>query len=365
MSFKRNKIDGLQSLRAVAAIFVMVFHGTQMIEKQLGYSFLNNFFMAGFSGVDIFFVLSGFIILYTSYKANYSIAGFLKKRFIRIYPIYWVVSFLLVLAFLFAPDPGQSYKTNLSFILSSFSLFPQEKYIVGIAWTLSYEVIFYLVFAFTYLRNPKLLLYTFIVWISIILITDMLHLKTGVYAVDALLNPIIINFALGCLVAHLYIRYAQFVQWRQVLATGLFLFALSWVVYYIIVKDDPVAFTAPISRVYLFGLPSAFIIFGIAYSNSFNNKVMVYLGDASYSLYLIHGTVLSMILKLVVKFRVDSLLANMGGALVIFGATILVGCLFYRFVEKPLIGIARWYLEESKLAVYLAKHYRSSISHRA
>jgi peptidoglycan/LPS O-acetylase OafA/YrhL len=349
-------------LRAVAAILVMIFHGSQMIEEQLGYSFLNYFFMAGFSGVDIFFVLSGFIILYTSHNSNYTIAQFLKRRFIRIYPIYWVVSFLLVLYFVFAPNPDQAYKTDVSFILSSLTLFPQEKYIVGIAWTLSYEIIFYIVFAFTYLLNPRYLLYIFILWISMILMTDFFGIKSGIFAVDALLNPIIINFAFGCLIAYIFIHKHDFEKWRLILFSGILLFAISWVLYYVIVKDDPTAFTAPISRVYLFGFPSALIILGTAYSGSFDNKLLVYLGDASYSLYLIHGTVLSVLLKLILYFGLAALFNNIIGALLIFAATIIAGCLIYKMVEKPLIRLTRRYLEESKLSVYLAKYHRSSTS---
>lgn len=72
-----SQIDSLQAIRAFAAIAVMLFHGTKMLQDKLGYLFLNNVFIAGFSGVDVFFVLSGFIILYTS-SAN-------KKKY---YPFY-------------------------------------------------------------------------------------------------------------------------------------------------------------------------------------------------------------------------------------------------------------------------------------
>src|SRR5687768_14777695 len=202
-----SKIDPLQALRAFAAISVMFFHGTEMIEDQLGYLFLNNAFLAGFSGVDVFFVLSGFIILYTTRNKGLSIAAFLKKRFVRISPIYWVVTALLIAAYFASPSPDSAHKKDLEVILRSFLLFPQKQHVLGIAWTLSYEIIFYHVFAITYLKNPRLLFYTFAGWITIILVTTLLKLETGIFALDALFNPVIILFALGCLVAYLFVKY--------------------------------------------------------------------------------------------------------------------------------------------------------------
>jgi len=211
-----SKIDSLQAIRAFAAIAVMLFHGTQIINERIDYLFLDNIFIAGFSGVDVFFVLSGFIILYTSGSGKNNITTFLKKRFIRIYPIYWIVTALLMAAFFVSPSAEQSYKGDLITILGSFALFPQSKYIVGVAWTLTYEVIFYLVFAVTYFRRPIFLFYAFIGWITIIFIFHIsyfifhiFNIKTDIFLIHVLTNPIILNFSLGCLVAYSYKRYSS------------------------------------------------------------------------------------------------------------------------------------------------------------
>ena len=164
-----SKIDSLQAIRGFAAIGVLMFHGTEMIHTKLGYLPMNNLSIVGFSGVDVFFVLSGFIILYTSFGKT-SISNFIKKRIIRIYPIYWVVTVLLISLYFISPSPDQAHKGDLGVILGSLSLFPQEHYVVGVAWTLTYEVIFYLVFAVSYFKSPKVFYYTFFSWAAMILI---------------------------------------------------------------------------------------------------------------------------------------------------------------------------------------------------
>jgi peptidoglycan/LPS O-acetylase OafA/YrhL len=343
-----SKIDPLQALRAFAAISVMFYHGTEMIEDQLGYLFLNNAFNAGFSGVDIFFVLSGFIILYTTRNKGMTIPAFLKKRFVRIYPIYWVVTALLIAAYFASPSPDNAHKEDPGVVLGSFLLFPQKKYVIGVAWTLSYEIIFYLVFAFTYLKNPKLLFYTFAGWTAIILVTTLLKLETGIFALDALFNPIIILFAFGCLIAHLFVEYPHFAYWKACIVVGLGLFVITSFIFCQAIIRDPLAFSAPISRVYLFGIPAALVIFGSLYLPTAVPRVLVYLGDASYSLYLIHGTVLSIMLKVVLKFNLGDVFGNVVGALVLFTATVVASAAFYSVVEKPLLKILNQLLFRSK-----------------
>ncbi len=332
-----SKIASLQAIRAFAAIFVMLFHGTEILQERLGYLFLNNIFVAGFSGVDVFFVLSGFIILYTSSAEKNNIARFLKKRFIRIYPIYWIVTALLIVSFFIAPSSDQSYKSDPGVILGSLSLFPQKQYVVGVAWTLTYEVIFYLVFAVTYFKNPKFLFYAFTGWVTTILLCFFLNIKTGSFAIDALISPIILNFAFGCLVAYLYKRYANFAYSGWIFWSGLVLFTLMWSIFYQLRISNPDAFTGDMARVYLFGIPAAFLIFGALYLPVGIPWLLVYLGDASYSLYLVHGTVLSLLIKLVVKFNYEALFGSVAGAITLFIGTLFISCCFYSVVEKNLL----------------------------
>ncbi len=336
----KRKIDTLQILRAFAAISVVLFHGTNMIYERLGYTFCANIFSAGFSGVDIFFVLSGFIILYTAINKGFSKTEFLKRRFARIYPIYWIVTILLIFSYVAAPSIEQAHRGNFLKILNSLLLWPQSEkdYVLSVAWTLSYEIIFYLVFAFTFLKKPVYLVYAFLGWIILILVTNLLGLSTHIVTIDTLLNPVVINFSFGCLIAYLYVKYPNFAYWRWVLLLGSILFVCSWSIFYYISSQNPMAFANPFSRVYLFGLPAALIIYGALYIHTPVSKVLVYLGDASYSIYLVHITMLSILTKIALKFHIQDLLGGFGASLFIFVCTLVGGCLFYQWIETPLLN---------------------------
>ena len=332
------KIDSLQAIRAFASISVMLFHGTVIIHERLNYLFLNNLFIAGFSGVDIFFVLSGFIILYTSHNKTIDSTSFLQKRFVRIYPIYWLVTLFLVIAFFMSPTVNQAHKGDSYTILGSLFLLPQKQYILGVAWTLAYEVIFYLLFAFTYLKKPSYLFYCFKTWIIFILVSYFFNLKTGSYFIDWFLNPVILNFALGCILAYVYIHIKCIKSTNWYFWIGLILFTTSWLVYYQFKINQSNLLNEDISRVFLFGIPSTLLIYGSLHSKINVPKWIVYLGDASYSLYLVHGTILSILIKILIKLDLAPHFNNFLGALSLFIYTLILSCCFYSLVEKKLLN---------------------------
>jgi exopolysaccharide production protein ExoZ len=348
MNVSPQRIDGLQVMRALAATFVMMYHGMHMLHRDTGFWFLNKAMVVGYSGVDIFFVISGFIILYTSDFGIFKMAKFLKKRFIRIFPIYWVVNILLLIAYFISPSPDQLFKGKLDVILGSLLLLPQQQYIIGISWTLSYELIFYLIFAITFNVSKKFLFIFLSIWTVIILTTYGLHVKSQYTIIDTLLNPVVIEFILGCFLAYLYKRYPYVKGWYLFLIVGAVGYLVNWNIYYTARLKDDTAFISYISRLYLFGLPVTVFIFGLLYVKRGYPRLLVYLGDASYSLYLIHGTVISALLKLAEKFELRPLLSNNLGACVMFAITISVAMLFYTYVEKPLIAQIRKRIKKSE-----------------
>lgn len=341
MDIEVKKIDALQAMRAFAAILVMFFHGTAIIGRELNYNFANGFFYIGFVGVDVFFVLSGFIIFYTSKPTSFNIPEFFKKRFIRIYPIYWIVISGLILQYFISPTPDKAFKGDPEVILASATLFPHEVLIVGVAWTLTYEVIFYLMFGLTFAISRKFFFRSFACWSVIIVICYFFNIKSQFFAINALINPIILEFGFGCLIAYLYQNIKYFNYWKWAVAIGGILLAADIVVIYFALKNDPAAFSAGIHRVYLFGIPSTILIFGLLYFDKPVYKLLVMLGDASYSVYLIHGTVISTTAQILAKIHLKNIVNNMGGAILIFAFTLAVGRVFYLLVEKPLVRFLR------------------------
>ena len=147
---ERSGLVSVQFLRAVAALGVVVFH-LQPFEQQFlpGPTIAPRWFALGDIGVDLFFVISGFIIVEsTSNWFDRRHAGqFLWRRLTRIYPIYWFYNLLLLAMFWLQPSV-LSANRQAPDLLASFLLTPPHgKTLLLISWTLMYEVEFYLIFA--------------------------------------------------------------------------------------------------------------------------------------------------------------------------------------------------------------------------
>ncbi|MBS7566814.1 acyltransferase [Mucilaginibacter sp. Bleaf8] len=339
MAKSHQTIESLQVLRAFAAISVMGLHGTHIMHMRLGFHFWDEIFNGGCSGVDVFFVISGFIILHTSTGKGFKPLAFLKRRFLRIYPLYWIVTLLLVIAYQVTPVNNQPYKESASAILGSLSLLPQNFYVIGTAWTLTYEVMFYTVFALACAVSKRCLLATLSVWGTIILALYFSGVHTSSVFVGTLINPIILEFFFGCALAWIYHQVKEFKYAILLTTVGFVLFCMDWVWYWYAKNHDATAFSSYISRVYLFGIPAALLVGGAVYYKRPVSSLLVAVGNSSYSLYLIHGTVISTIIKFLFLFKAQSYFANNIGAVIILLLTIGISYVFYYFIERPIVNL--------------------------
>lgn len=138
-----NKIVSLQFLRAFACLSVLFTHVLQSLNiKPFG-----NYFVSGGYGVDLFFILSGFLIYLTT-KNNDSWKSFAIKRFFRIFPLYW----FCVMLFIIWHRLNFNIEYSIVFYIQNFLMLPwsdlltSKSLVVGVAWSTVYEVYFYLVF---------------------------------------------------------------------------------------------------------------------------------------------------------------------------------------------------------------------------
>ena len=150
-----KQIDGLQLLRAVAVILVVWCHAGQVVGDLNGKPLpaLNVF------GIDIFFVISGFILSLVVLK-NRKEPGvatswdFLKRRFIRVYPIYWVFAVLILLRTLRAGElMGHNYWS--AFFLIPPMHYPGGELIIGYSWTMMFEIFFYTLLGVIQLKTVR------------------------------------------------------------------------------------------------------------------------------------------------------------------------------------------------------------------
>jgi peptidoglycan/LPS O-acetylase OafA/YrhL len=314
----------VQGLRAIAASLVVVAHSGCVMYVP------SAVFTLGVSGVDIFFVISGFIICQVASRPNTGVLHFLGRRWWRIFPLYWVV-----LAFSVAIDcwgiTWAQWMTARHSLLGYILLLTTENRYVPQAWTLVFELYFYASLAFILLVSPPGRFYrTLAVWIVAQLALVFLCGPDGAPPV----NAISLEFALGCAVAWLnernLIRY-EFIAW----AFGLLLFAGGewW-----FVQIAPMTF---VSRLFTFGVGAALCLYALVGLERRGFKlcpsVIVRLGDASYSLYLWHLPLFAILMTLGIR--------KAGAVSLVFVAALAS----YYLIEAPLLR-----LDAPKLVARLA-----------
>ncbi len=150
-----NRIKELDSLRGIAVLMVVFYHYTSRFSEKYSYSFVNDFinFEYGRLGVELFFMISGFVI-YMSIKNINTPVEFIKKRFYRLYPLFWIslIFTSLVMFFFPLPDTKNSFAIFFANLTMLPSLFGQVA-IDGVYWTLKYEFFFYLFILFLLIFN--------------------------------------------------------------------------------------------------------------------------------------------------------------------------------------------------------------------
>lgn len=332
MSAARAQIDSLQVLRALAALAVMGFHGSGLLLDRAGYVLLGGFFAPGSAGVDLFFVLSGFIIYHSALRGT-GAQRFAVKRFIRLFPVYWLVTALLIAAHLVAPSQAMAHKGEFSVIAASVLLWPAAQHVVGVAWTLVYEVWFYALFALLFFRSRGLFFAALAVWSAVGWSNALFwHVRPDSVALQYALKPVIFEFLLGCLAAVVLDRSRQLpVRW--LVGVGTLGFAAAWLAHW----RGELAVPWQLA----FGFSSAALVLGAAASTVRMPRWLVYLGDASYSIYLLHATAISLVLRTVVQLDPRLLPADGLGAAMVLGTALMACVAFYQLVERPLLAACR------------------------
>lgn len=346
----------IQAYRGIAVLLVALFHGTIRVEQEYGLAPLNDVFSLGFSGVHLFFVLSGFIIL-TAHIRDVGVPSrlswYLKRRFIRIYPIYWVV--LLVLGgwqLLFVKGDLEEFALNAFFFMSNGRL------VIPVSWTLLYEVIFYVMFA-VLVVNRRIGIVVMAAWLAAILWSwgsASLHI----------LHPFNLLFLIGLASGALFFRLraaapsAIGIISAGSFAVGVVLFVGTAVAY----SGLGVAATAwpdhPLT-ILGFGLATALLVLGAASPRieAFfrERELLLLMGNASYSIYLVHLWAEKTAYKLV-KALNPELAAGTGQnpfvsdllLLFIVVVAVLCGILVHLKIERPLLAYLREKMRATRAA---------------
>lgn len=338
----RHKLTGIQCLRAVAALLVVFFHLHLFEQKLPGQMVMPAQSLYGMAGVDLFFVISGFIVTTISlgkFRSPGYASRFLRLRFFRIYPAYWVYFLGLIAVYLISPRLV-NHTHGRPDLLLSFLLLPQRGTpLLFVSWTLSFELFFYLVFAvmLRWLRQSQLP-YVLCAW-AVIVVAGNLTLDTQQPVVGVVFSPLILEFILGCGVALFAADLGSTAGWIcTLLGAGGFI-AGSLL---LDVSDVPFSWW---SRTIVYGPSAALLVagvIGIERGGRRFPRAFVTLGDASYSLYLSHILVLGAVVQLWRRFAASSAPANHVAALVVELAAVMAWALIsFPCIERPLLTMLR------------------------
>ena len=345
-----KKINNIQSLRGFAVLFVVFFHLFIVENKYSGFNtLLPTTLQFGAFGVDLFFVISGFVIVTVTRGKFQSVKQslrFLYHRFTRIYPLYWIYSLLALAVFLVQPAWVNNSQGNQINILESFLLLPSNILpLVQVGWTLIHEVYFYLVYFLVFLFLPETLLVYAVGGWGLVIIMANLSIKVLNPYLSLIFSPLTIEFLSGCILAVMYYRKEESkFNTLTLLGVAVVTLILALVAYeYYRASTGQVA---PLDwwRVLLYGLPAWIITYCLIYAERTGfvfHSYMTQIGDASYSIYLSHLFTINIVGRIWVNFSVDGLFDNVLVILITFTVVLLAGFWSYSLVEIKLLGLSR------------------------
>ena len=328
---RQEDLPGLQYLRGIAALWVVIFHISMQASAAHAGRTIHNLC----SGVDIFFVISGFIMVYSTRAGQKNSAGqFLYKRFIRIAPLYWALTIFMIALLMVAPSLVKSSSLTASHAAASLAfvawLNPATRVtyapLVTPGWTLNLEAAFYLCFAFGIMfgRGPRSTV-ALAAALPLIagLVGSFLDLRgvAGFYT-----NSMVLEFAFGMVIGYQFL--ARPIATRPGVAWSLLTATLG------ILLCMPRFDTIP--RGILFGIPAAMVVFAGTLLRQDRVPFLHRLGDMSYSLYLSHFFVLSAVAQVA---RYLGLLGPRSNMILFYPAafclSLLVGYFVWNWIEVP------------------------------
>lgn len=337
-----RELVSIQYLRGAAAIMVVTWHALSQVGLP-EWAFLQ-------SGVDIFFVISGFVMWTVTRDRPIAPGAFLRRRLIRVVPLYWALTTLVLLAIAVAPGVLQSLRTTPAHALASYLFVPWTNPVEGVGlrpvivpgWTLNYEIAFYLMFAASLalpLRTRAVAILGALAALSAIpLVTGPLRGVAGFYTA-----PFMAEIGLGVLAAILVERAAGSAAKPLLLAAALSVAPLA--------LCGSAAEQSDLVRFLAFGLPGLLIVSAAALWEKTHGVAHVrlakLLGDATYATYLAHPFALSAAVRLWRAAGGDALPA----AVFIIAAIVLsciVGIGVHLLLEKPLTAMLQARLGEPR-----------------
>ena len=337
-------ILNIQVLRGIAALLVVYFHLQPVVHSAYGG---NHVWKFGLAGVDIFFVISGFVMFYANRTQPASISRFLAGRVLRVMPLYWCATLLIVALFAIGLRPNGVHYLDAEIVAKSLflikSTFPDGRHdlVLNLGWTLIFEMFFYVVFAgLLIIKSDKT---------ALSLMAGLFLLTSSVGALfrglgwfnSFVFSTLLIEFLYGAFLGFAYRAYTD--RWPSA-AIGLAL-GMTAIAALIAIElsDVPADVLYGHWRFLLLGLPSVMIV---ASALTFEidglacrARLPLLIGAASYALYLFHPIFLQAAVKL--ASALASVLNSTGASLAAISAAVVGAILVYIAVDRPLLRFSK------------------------
>lgn len=357
------KLVIVQALRALAALLVVVHHAqpeAAAIAVRGGTVFQPTDLLPWTAGVDIFFVISGFIIVYASaplYGRRGGRRRFLAHRIARLVPLYWLVTGAYLLIALASPSVlsgGAGLdRLDAAYVAASFLFWPAARAdgaampLYGLGWTLNCEMFFYLLFAIGLGWGRRAALTWLVASLSLLTIVKLtfpdLPLPLAFWA-----NPIILEFALG---AALGLARAEGVRLGAGVRVALALIGIAALAMVPAPND--------IFRPLAFGLPAALLVAAAALGREALGQEArgdmaqpasairwtASLGDASYAIYLVHPFALRATREAIMRSGLAPAIDPWLALCVMVAFAVAASVIVHRFLERPLTRYVRQVLD--------------------
>jgi peptidoglycan/LPS O-acetylase OafA/YrhL len=280
--------------------------------------------------------------------------AFAMKRFIRIYPLYWIVFGASCLVTVWVPITMPTHE-SLFQLLALIEKLPN--YRVYVAWTLTFEVYFYAVVALSLLLFAKRAMVGVMIWFAVVGGAALLGLWFAwSRPLDFVFSSLVLEFLLGIAVAVLvergFLRFhgALLVVAFIWMAIGTYLQRPSTFPPHVVLWGMPMA----VSRLFAlhvvgWGVPAAIFIYGLVVLEIRQRwimpRVLQYLGDASFSIYLWHGVVFNVVAEMFASQGWVSAASSTGLTALMVAIALGVSLLSYHFLEKPSLRLlGQWFL---------------------
>lgn len=325
----------IQILRFFAALAVVAFHALGLAPKgfEVPESMLSLALSYGGRGVDLFFVISGFIIFYTTHGTASTPAGFLRRRIERIVPLYFFVIFAFAMLALMLPaifaTPGWYTPRHILKSLAFISFTDGEPPVIAVGWSLEYEMYFYLGVALLMASTREVWRNVVAVFSALAIVGQLPGVSTALGNYAFFTDPMILEFVLGVVAGQLFVHGR--IGWPMLAATGCAFAA-------VLAAD-------PFNRAIVAGIPACALVVAAAIISrrrvhpSWGERALARLGDASYSIYLAQVETVSL-----AALAIAGLVPAIAPLLLLLATTCLVvvlGLVLNIVVERPLLRLSR------------------------